>query len=66
VNAAMFAITPDAIFKVNAYAYAAVSISSAACGLGIACDTWFLVRYNWVDLGTFIVCTLSYPNFFTR
>src|SRR5437016_600380 len=51
----MFAITPDAIFKVNPYAYAAVSTSSAACGFGIACDAWFLVHYNWVDLGTFIV-----------
>jgi len=43
----MFAITPDhAIFKVNFYAYTAVSASSAACGLGIICDVWFLVRYN--------------------
>jgi len=59
VNAAVFAITPDAIFKVNAYAYAAVSTSSAACGLGIACDVWFLVHYNWVELETFIVRTLT-------
>jgi len=54
VNAGIFAITPDAIFKVNSYAYTAVCTSSAACGLGIACDVWFLVRYNWVDLGIFI------------
>jgi hypothetical protein len=53
VNAAMFAINPDAIFKVNSYACTAVSISSAACGLGIACDVWFLVHYTWVDLETF-------------
>jgi len=54
VNVAMFAITPDAIFKVSSYAYTAVSTSSAACALGIACDVWFLVRYTWVDLETFI------------
>jgi len=57
VNAGMFAITPDAIFKVNSYAYAAVSASSAACGLGIACDVWLLVCYTWVELETFIVRT---------
>ena len=60
VNAAMFAITADSIFKVNTYAYTAVAISSAACGLGITCDVWFLLRYSWVDLGTFIVRTV--PN----
>jgi hypothetical protein len=63
----MFAITPDAIFKVNSYANIAVSAGSAACGLGIACDVWFLVRYNWVDLETFIVricstATTSYAD----
>ena len=26
-----------------------------ACALGIACDVWFLLRYNWIDLETFIV-----------
>jgi hypothetical protein len=35
-----------------------VATSSVACGLGIACDLWFLLRYNWVDLETFIVRTL--------
>jgi hypothetical protein len=54
VNVAMFAITPDSNFKVKPYTYTAVAISSAACGLGIACDVWLLVRYSWVDLGTFI------------
>ena len=57
-NAAMIAITPDSIFKVNSHAYTAVATSSTACGLGIACDVWFLLRYNWVDLETFIVRTL--------
>jgi len=57
-NVAMFAITPDSVFKINSHAYYAVATSSTACGLGIACDVWFLLRYNWVDLETFIVCTL--------
>ena len=58
VNAAILAITTDSIFKIHTYAYTAVATSSSACGLGIACDVWFLLRYNWVDLETFIVCTL--------
>jgi len=57
----MFAITPDSVFKVNTYAYTAVATSSTACGLGIACDVWFLLRYYWVDLETFIVSTLRTP-----
>jgi len=58
VNVAILAITPDSIFKIYTYAYTAVAISSAACGLGISCDVWFLLRYNWVDLETFKVRTL--------
>ena len=54
----MFAITPDSVFKINSHGYTAVATSSTACGLGIACDVWFLIRYNWVDLDTFIVSTL--------
>ena len=54
----MFAITPDSVFKVNSHAYNAVATSTTACGLGIACNIWFLFRYSWVDLETFIVCTL--------
>ena len=62
VNAAILAITTDSIFKIDTYAYTAVAISSSACGLGIACDVWFLLRYNWVDLETFIVRTLPTPT----
>jgi hypothetical protein len=59
----MFAITADSIFKVDSWACTAVAISSAACGLGIACDVWFLFRYSWVDLMTFIVRTFPTPIF---
>jgi len=51
----MLAITLDSILKLHYYACTAMAISCAACGLGIACDVWFLLRYGWVDLGTFIV-----------
>jgi len=61
VNVGIFAITPDAVFKTNSHAYMAVATSSTACGLGIACTVWFLLRYNLVDLETFIVCTLLTP-----
>ena len=57
-NAAMFGITPDSVLKINSHAYTAVATSSTACGLGIVCDVWFLLRYNWVDLETFMVCAL--------
>ena len=58
VNTAILAIPTDSIFKIDSYAYTAVATSSAACGLGISCDVWFLLRYNWIDLETFIVCTV--------
>ena len=54
----MFSITPDSIFNINSHAYTAVATSSTACGLGMACDIWFLLHYNWVDLDTFIVHNL--------
>ena len=57
MNAALFAITTDSIFNIDSYAYTAVATSSAACGLGIVCDIWFLLRYIWVDLDTFRVRT---------
>ena len=57
----MFAITADSDFKIDYYAYSAIGVSSAACGLGIACDVWFVLRYIWVDLETFTVCTLPTP-----
>jgi len=63
VNATILAITTDSIFKIDSYAYTAVATSSAACGLGITCDVWFLLRYIWVDLQTFIVCTLPTSTF---
>ncbi|KIM41504.1 hypothetical protein M413DRAFT_72188 [Hebeloma cylindrosporum] len=53
-DAAMFAITPGSIFELNSHAYTAIAASSTACGLGIACNMWFLLRYSWVDLETFV------------
>ena len=59
----MFAITPGSVFEINSCAYTAVATSSTACGLGVACDVWFLLRYNWVDLEIFMVCTfLTLPT----
>jgi len=58
VDAAILAITADSIFKIGSYAYTAVATSIFACGLGIACDVWFLLRYNWIDLESFIVRAL--------
>ncbi|KAJ8701733.1 hypothetical protein PTI98_000490 [Pleurotus ostreatus] len=54
VDTAVFAISDDSIFVVDPYARNAIAASSIASGLGISCDAWFLLRYNWADLHTFI------------
>lgn len=62
MNAAVFAISPDSLFQIQPYALSAIAASSIASGLGIAVDAWFLFRYNWIDLKTFIV-SLQYNVF---
>ena len=57
----MFSIAPGSLFTIDTYARSAIAASSIASGLGIVCDAWFLLRYNWADLQTFIVSTLV-PN----
>ncbi|KAG6836570.1 hypothetical protein H0H93_006674 [Arthromyces matolae] len=54
VDSAVFAIAPGSIFDVQTYARIAIAASSIFSGLGIASDAWFLFRYNWADLHTFI------------
>ena len=58
VNIVIFTMTPNSILKIDSYVHSTVATSSAACGLGITCDMWFLVCYNWVDIETFIVHTV--------
>ncbi|PPR06114.1 hypothetical protein CVT24_004214 [Panaeolus cyanescens] len=53
VDTAVFSISSDSTFEVDNYARSAIAASSVASGLGIACDAWFLLRYNWIDLQTF-------------
>lgn len=55
VDATIFAISPDAAFKIRSYAYLAVVISSMASALGIVCVTWFHLRYRWIGTETFII-----------
>ncbi|KAF8957702.1 hypothetical protein BDZ97DRAFT_1951081 [Flammula alnicola] len=57
VDTAIFSISPGSIFNVDSYARGAITTSSIASGLGIACHVWFLLRYNWADLRTFISCS---------
>ncbi|KAG5732599.1 hypothetical protein E4T56_gene16874 [Termitomyces sp. T112] len=65
VDSAVFAIAPDSIFDVESYARSAIAASSVWSGLGIACDAWFLLRYNWGDLQTFITRALDiYSSYF--
>jgi len=54
VDTAVFSISPGSIFTVDNYARSAIAASSIASGLGIACDAWFLLRYSWADISTFI------------
>ena len=55
MNTAVFAISPHSLFQIHPYAQTAIAVSGIASGLGIATDAWFLLRYNWIDLKTFIV-----------
>ncbi|KAJ7141374.1 hypothetical protein C8R44DRAFT_763285 [Mycena epipterygia] len=69
VDTAVFSISPDSIFAINPFARDAVAASSIASGLGIACASWFLVRYAWVDLHTFVcrakdVLSTDTPSYF--
>ena len=59
VDTAVFSIAPGSLFTVGTYARSAIAASSIVSGLGIVCDAWFLLRYNWADLHTFIVSHLS-------
>ena len=63
VDTAVFSIAPGSLFTVDTYARSAIAASSIASGLGIVCDAWFLLRYNWADLHTFIVSHLSTLGF---
>ncbi|KAF8642056.1 hypothetical protein AX14_009761 [Amanita brunnescens Koide BX004] len=54
LNTGAFSLTTNSIFRIDPWCRSAVATSSIATGLGIACDTWFLFRYNWTDLQTFI------------
>ena len=57
VDTAVFSMSsgPGSLFNVDSFAQSAVAASSVASGLGISCDAWFLLRYNWADLHTFRV-----------
>jgi hypothetical protein len=67
VNAAVFAISPGSLFEIQPYAISAIAASSIASGLGMALDAWFLIRYNWIDIKTFIVSPIffSIPYLYT-
>ncbi|KAF8199834.1 hypothetical protein K438DRAFT_1905863 [Mycena galopus ATCC 62051] len=69
VDTAVFSISPGSIFAISPFARNAIAASSIASGLGIACAAWFLVRYGWVDLETFIaraedILSTDTPSYF--
>ena len=57
IDATIFTISPDGIFKICSSAYLAVVISIVSSGLGIVCVIWFHLRYQWIAIETFIVRT---------
>lgn len=59
VNAGIFAISGDSLFKISENAKGAVAASSIAAGLGLVCDVWFLLRYSWATVETFTVSEFS-------
>ncbi|KAK2459535.1 hypothetical protein APHAL10511_008441 [Amanita phalloides] len=54
LNTGALSLPANSIFHINPWCQSAIATSSISTGLGIACDTWFLFRYNWADLQTFI------------
>ncbi|KAF8630696.1 hypothetical protein AX15_002770 [Amanita polypyramis BW_CC] len=54
LNTGAFSLSANSIFRIDPWCRSAIATSSISTGLGIACDTWFLFRYNWTDLQTFI------------
>ncbi|KAF8346197.1 hypothetical protein F5887DRAFT_125664 [Amanita rubescens] len=54
LNTGAFSLSINSILATDPWCRHAVAASCIATGLGIACDTWFLFRYNWADLQTFI------------
>ncbi|KAF8639358.1 hypothetical protein AX17_001547 [Amanita inopinata Kibby_2008] len=54
LNTAVFSIPSSAVFTVDSWARSAIATSSISSGLGIACDTWFMFRYNWAGVEIFI------------
>jgi len=55
VSTTTLSIPPNSIFIVGSYARGAIATSSVSSGLGIACDVWFLLRYNWTSMETCMV-----------
>jgi len=69
VDLTVLGISPDSLFSVNPLARGTVAVSSIASGLGVVCSSWFLVRYGWVDLHTFVtraedILSTDTPSFF--
>ncbi|KAE9389891.1 hypothetical protein BT96DRAFT_889801 [Gymnopus androsaceus JB14] len=63
IDAAVFAISPsnsgstvdtDTLFAIDSQALSAISLSTTATGLGLLCDGYFILRYAWGDVGTFV------------
>ncbi|KAJ6522426.1 hypothetical protein DFH09DRAFT_1286849 [Mycena vulgaris] len=45
VDMSLLAIDSQSLFKIDLFSQRAIAASSAATGLGLLCDAWFLVRY---------------------
>ncbi len=54
IDTAVFTLSPGSMFMVSDYAKSSVALSSIASGVGLACDIWFLLRYTWLDVPTFM------------
>lgn len=55
IDTAVFTLSPGSMFLVTDFAKNAIALSSIASGIGLACDTWFLLRYTWIDIELFSI-----------
>ncbi|EPQ59989.1 hypothetical protein GLOTRDRAFT_134768 [Gloeophyllum trabeum ATCC 11539] len=49
IDATVFGLSPDAIFRVDGLAQHAVAAGGLAAGLGLAIDAWLILQYNCTD-----------------
>ncbi|KAJ7216418.1 hypothetical protein GGX14DRAFT_604683, partial [Mycena pura] len=54
VSISLFTIDKQSLFVVDEFAEKAIAVSTVATGLGILCNTWFLVQFRHLERRDFL------------